>query len=101
MLEFPRWKYWLVAVVLLVAAVVALPNVFGEDAALQMVRKDRAAVFSTRSGTLPESVTTSTGNSLILTSFTVGASISEGRLRLASSTLSLTSVFALAKSAPA
>lgn len=44
MLEFPRWKYWLVAVVLLLAAVVALPNVFGEDAALQMVRKDRAAV---------------------------------------------------------
>jgi preprotein translocase subunit SecD len=44
MLEFPRWKYWLVAAVLLVAAVVALPNVFGEDAALQVVRKDRAAV---------------------------------------------------------
>jgi preprotein translocase subunit SecD len=44
MLEFPRWKYWLVAVVLLLATVVALPNVFGEDAALQMVRKDRAAV---------------------------------------------------------
>ena len=44
MLEFARWKYWLVAVVLLVAAVVALPNVFGEDAALQVVRKDRAAV---------------------------------------------------------
>jgi preprotein translocase subunit SecD len=43
-LEFARWKYWLVAVVLLVAAVVALPNVFGEDAALQVVRKDRAAV---------------------------------------------------------
>ena len=44
MLEFPRWKYWLVAVVLLLATVVALPDVFGEDAALQMVRKDRAAV---------------------------------------------------------
>ena len=44
MLEFPRWKYWLVAVVLLLATVVALPNVLGEDAALQMVRKDRAAV---------------------------------------------------------
>ncbi len=44
MLEFARWKYWLVAVVLLAAAVVALPNVFGEDAALQVVRKDRAAV---------------------------------------------------------
>ena len=29
MLEFHRWKYWLVAVVLLLASVVALPNVFG------------------------------------------------------------------------
>ena len=44
MLEFPRWKYWLVAIVLTVAALFALPNVFGEDAALQVVRKDRAAV---------------------------------------------------------
>jgi len=44
MLEFARWKYILVAVVLVLAAVFALPNVFGEDAALQVVRKDRAAV---------------------------------------------------------
>ena len=44
MLEFPRWKYWLVAIVLTVAALFALPNVFGEDAALQVVRKDRTAV---------------------------------------------------------
>ena len=44
MLEFPRWKYWLVAIVLVVAALFALPNVFGEDAALQVVRKDRAVV---------------------------------------------------------
>lgn len=44
MLEFARWKYWLVAVVLLIGAVLALPNVFGEDAALQVVRKDREAV---------------------------------------------------------
>jgi preprotein translocase subunit SecD len=43
-LEFARWKFWLVAAVLLVGAVLALPNVFGEDAALQVVRKDRAAV---------------------------------------------------------
>ena len=50
MLEFPRWKYWLVAVVLLVAAVVALPNVFGEDAALQVARKDRLEIDATAKG---------------------------------------------------
>ena len=44
MLEFARWKYWLVAVVLMVGAILALPNVFGEDAALQVVRKDRSTV---------------------------------------------------------
>lgn len=44
MLEFARWKYWLVAIVLVVGAILALPNVFGEDAALQVVRKDRSAV---------------------------------------------------------
>jgi preprotein translocase subunit SecD len=44
MLEFARWKYILVAVVLAIAFVLALPNVFGEDAALQVARKDRAAV---------------------------------------------------------
>jgi preprotein translocase subunit SecD len=38
MLEFARWKYWLVAVVLTVAAIVALPNVFGEDYALQVIK---------------------------------------------------------------
>ncbi|MCU0760012.1 MAG: protein translocase subunit SecD [Steroidobacteraceae bacterium] len=44
MLEYPRWKYLLVAVVLVLACLFALPNVFGEDAALQVARKDRAAV---------------------------------------------------------
>lgn len=44
MLEFARWKYVLVAAVLVVAAVFALPNVFGEDAALQVARKDRELV---------------------------------------------------------
>lgn len=44
MLEFARWKYWLVAIVLVVGAILALPNIFGEDAALQVVRKDRSAV---------------------------------------------------------
>jgi preprotein translocase subunit SecD len=47
MLEFARWKYILVAVVLAIAFVLALPNVFGEDAALQVARKDRAAVDAT------------------------------------------------------
>jgi len=42
MLEFPRWKYVLVALVMFVAAVLALPNVFGQDPALQVERKDRA-----------------------------------------------------------
>ena len=42
MLEFPRWKYVLVALVMLVAALFALPNVFGEDPALQVERKSRA-----------------------------------------------------------
>ena len=44
MLEFARWKYILVATVLVLATVFALPNVFGEDAALQVARKDRSAI---------------------------------------------------------
>ncbi len=44
MLEYPRWKYILVCVVLAGAFFFALPNFFGEDAALQIARKDRAAI---------------------------------------------------------
>jgi preprotein translocase subunit SecD len=44
MLEYARWKYLLVGVVLLLAVLLALPNVFGEDPAIQLARKDRAAV---------------------------------------------------------
>ena len=40
MLEYPRWKTILVLVVLLVGIVFALPNVFGEQDALQVERKD-------------------------------------------------------------
>ncbi|HET7811181.1 MAG TPA: protein translocase subunit SecD [Steroidobacteraceae bacterium] len=43
MLEFARWKYILVSIVLLVALLFALPNVFGDDTALQIARKDRNA----------------------------------------------------------
>src|SRR5690606_27877678 len=44
MLEFARWKYILVAVVMLLALVFAAPNFFGEDLALQVARKDRSAI---------------------------------------------------------
>jgi preprotein translocase subunit SecD len=41
---YPAWKIWLVSIVLLVALVLALPNVFGEAPALQLSRNDRTAV---------------------------------------------------------
>jgi preprotein translocase subunit SecD len=44
MLEFARWKYILVAVVLLVSLLFAAPNFFGEDLAVQVARRDRAAI---------------------------------------------------------
>ncbi len=44
MLEYARWKYVLVGVVLLLALILALPNVFGEAPALQFARKDRAEI---------------------------------------------------------
>jgi preprotein translocase subunit SecD len=44
MLEYARWKYILVGVVLAVALLFALPNLFGDDFALQIARKDRAAI---------------------------------------------------------
>ena len=43
MISYPRWKMVIVAVVIALAVLLALPNVFGEESALQLVR-DRAAV---------------------------------------------------------
>ena len=43
MIAYPRWKIALVAVVLLFGIFLALPNLFGEENALQLAR-DRAAV---------------------------------------------------------
>jgi preprotein translocase subunit SecD len=43
MISYPRWKMVLVAAVIALAILLALPNVFGEESALQLVR-DRAAV---------------------------------------------------------
>jgi len=48
MLEYARWKYWLVAAVLAIALLFALPNVFGDDYALQLARKDRTAMDATQ-----------------------------------------------------
>ena len=43
MMAYPRWKIALVAIVLIVAIFLALPNLFGEESALQLAR-DRAVV---------------------------------------------------------
>jgi preprotein translocase subunit SecD len=44
MLEYARWKYYLVAAVLLLGLLFASPNFFGEDPALQIARKDHTAI---------------------------------------------------------
>lgn len=49
MLEYARWKYYLVAAVLLLGLLFASPNFFGEDPALQIARKDHAAITDTAS----------------------------------------------------
>ncbi len=43
MISYPRWKIALVAIVLLAGIFLALPNLFGEENALQLAA-DRAAV---------------------------------------------------------
>jgi len=48
MLEYARWKYILVGVVLAVALLFAMPNLFGDDFAIQIARKDRAAMDATQ-----------------------------------------------------
>jgi preprotein translocase subunit SecD len=44
MLEYARWKYVLIAVVLAAAVLFALPNVFAEAPALQLAHADHSAV---------------------------------------------------------
>ncbi len=41
--NYPAWRLWLVAVVMLAALILALPNLFGEGPALHLSRDDRAA----------------------------------------------------------
>ena len=52
MLEYARWKYILVSTVLLVALLCALPNVFGDERALQIARKDRGPVSTEQLATI-------------------------------------------------
>lgn len=47
MLEYARWKYILIAVVMLLGLAFATPNFFGEDPALQVVRRDREPIEAT------------------------------------------------------
>ncbi len=43
MIAYPRWKIWVVAIVLLIGILLAVPNLFGEENALQLAR-DRVPV---------------------------------------------------------
>jgi preprotein translocase subunit SecD len=52
MLEYARWKYYLVGIVLVLALVFALPNVFGEAPALQVARKDKSEMDATAQQTV-------------------------------------------------
>jgi preprotein translocase subunit SecD len=54
MLDYARWKYILVSVVTVVALLFAAPNFFGEDQALQVARKDRAAITEQARGTVED-----------------------------------------------
>ncbi len=46
MLEYARWKYILIAAVLALAVLFALPTVFGEDPAIQIAQRDHNPVTS-------------------------------------------------------
>jgi preprotein translocase subunit SecD len=54
MLEYARWKYILVSVVLLIALVFALPNVFGTDLALTVATKDHTDITPDASKAIQE-----------------------------------------------
>lgn len=47
MYQLPTWRYWLVLIVMVAGTLFALPNIFGDDPALQLVRDDRGAIDAT------------------------------------------------------
>ena len=56
MLDYARWKYYLVAGVLVVALLFALPNVFGDDYAIQLVQKSKEPVTAAQLTTIEQSL---------------------------------------------
>ena len=44
MYQLPTWRYWLVLIVMVGGTLFALPNIYGDDPALQLVRDDRGAI---------------------------------------------------------
>lgn len=44
MYQLPTWRYWLVLIVMVAGTLFALPNIYGDDPALQLVRDDRGAI---------------------------------------------------------
>jgi preprotein translocase subunit SecD len=73
MLEYARWKYIVVAVVLVLALILALPNLFGYTPAMQFARKDRADIDATSQATIEKFFK---DHSLAFT----GSSLDQGRL---------------------
>ncbi|MBN8797984.1 MAG: protein translocase subunit SecD, partial [Stenotrophomonas nitritireducens] len=75
MLEFPRWKYFLILVVLAVSALYALPNVYQKDPSVQITAnrggqiddalKQRVSAALGEAGVTPKSVEKE-GESLIV-----------------------------------
>ncbi|HXS27141.1 MAG TPA: protein translocase subunit SecD [Steroidobacteraceae bacterium] len=57
MLEYARWKYYLIVAVIIVCALFALPTVFGEDPALQIVRRDHNPITTATEQTFEQYLT--------------------------------------------
>ncbi len=74
MTSYPRWKIVLVAIVLLIAIFLALPNLFGEESALQLAKDQSAVVAADRQSI--EKLLADKGDA------PTGAFIEQGRLTL-------------------
>jgi preprotein translocase subunit SecD len=44
MYQIPKWRYWLVGIVLAAGLLLALPNLFGDEPAIQVTRDDRSVM---------------------------------------------------------
>jgi preprotein translocase subunit SecD len=73
MTDFPRWRYWLVGGLSLLGLLLALPNVFGEDQALQiaLAGRDKPACTAACATTI-ESLLRSKGVNFTATSIEAG-----------------------------